>query len=187
MDFSQSTKSSSNEPIRLPPNHQHDLFRRHTIPSYPATILSEGTNPAQKLQEKSPQTETSPLAFGPSAFRNRPPVRYGTFPTEFFTWQQEYISQSPFSSPVSPTSPRQLSSTQVDARSSSGEAPPAQDSGVIYEAMKRWGFEYEAVSELNTASSAYTAIYWDKMSNWITVAFKGGLLVSSLLPRAGIL
>jgi hypothetical protein len=51
--------------------------------------------------------------------------------------------------------------------------------------MKRWGFEYEAVSELNTASSAYTAIYWDKMSNWITVAFKGGSLVSLLLSRTG--
>ncbi|KAG8818843.1 hypothetical protein FRC17_010677 [Serendipita sp. 399] len=39
--------------------------------------------------------------------------------------------------------------------------------------MKKWGFEYEPVSELDTASSAYSAAFWDKRSNWVVIAFKG--------------
>ncbi|KAG8824039.1 hypothetical protein FRC17_009190 [Serendipita sp. 399] len=35
------------------------------------------------------------------------------------------------------------------------------------------GLEYEPVSELNSASSAYAAIFWDKTSNWVVLAFKG--------------
>jgi hypothetical protein len=85
MDFSQLVKPSSKEAITLLPNHQHDLFRRHTTSDL-ATIPSGGTSPVQQLQEsepKSPQSESSPLGFGPTAFRNRPPIRYGTFPAEF--------------------------------------------------------------------------------------------------------
>ena len=123
-------------------------------------------------------------------FRTRKPSHYGTFPPEFTSWQQEYISQSPYSSPVSPTDPRRsllprgqngTTGSRATAASNGGsDASAAQDSGVIYDAMKRWGFEYEAVSELDSASSAYSAIYWDKTSNWVTVAFKGKFCHSSL-------
>jgi len=35
------------------------------------------------------------------------------------------------------------------------------------------GIEFEPVSELNSMSSAYSALFWDVNSNWIIVAFKG--------------
>lgn len=44
---------------------------------------------------------------------------------------------------------------------------------VIQACVGKWEIEYEAASELDSASSAYSAIFWDKRSNWIVVAFKG--------------
>lgn len=35
------------------------------------------------------------------------------------------------------------------------------------------GIEYAPVSELNSVSSAFSALFWDPHSNWIVVAFKG--------------
>jgi hypothetical protein len=59
------------------------------------------------------------------------------------------------------------------AVSAYSDASRKEDNGVIYEAMQRWGFEYEPVSELDSDSSAYTAAFWDKNSNWVVIAFKG--------------
>ncbi|CCA77374.1 hypothetical protein PIIN_11351, partial [Serendipita indica DSM 11827] len=108
--------------------------------------------------------------------------RYGTFPPAFADWQRQYISQSPYriyTQPVRPTQQKPLSSTlstaSTNANGSTGETEVAatKDGGVIYDAMQKWGFEYEPLSELDSASSAYCAAFWDKMSNWVVVAFKG--------------
>ncbi|KIM20347.1 hypothetical protein M408DRAFT_82147 [Serendipita vermifera MAFF 305830] len=44
---------------------------------------------------------------------------------------------------------------------------------VITKLVGRLGIEYEPVSELNSASSSYAAIFWEKRSNWVVLAFKG--------------
>ena len=153
----------------LPPNDQHGLFRSHSAP----TDLDD-MSPLQGTGPRLFQSMDSPSTTGKQR-------RSTTLSAEFITWQREFISQSPFSSPVFPTDPRQplISSdlgggrSQGNTGSGSGDAPTAQDSGVISDTMTRWGFEYEPVSELDTASSAYTAMFWDKTSNWVTIAFKG--------------
>lgn len=43
----------------------------------------------------------------------------------------------------------------------------------IREFTRGYGIEYAPVSELNSVSSAYAAIFWDAKSNWIVAAFKG--------------
>ena len=44
---------------------------------------------------------------------------------------------------------------------------------VITKLAGQLGLEYEPVSELNSASSSYAAMFWDKRANWIVLAFKG--------------
>jgi len=43
----------------------------------------------------------------------------------------------------------------------------------IQEFARQMEIEFEPVSELNSMSSAYSALFWDVNSNWIVVAFKG--------------
>ncbi|KZT37546.1 alpha/beta-hydrolase [Sistotremastrum suecicum HHB10207 ss-3] len=45
--------------------------------------------------------------------------------------------------------------------------------GVITDFIDRWHIKYAPVSELNSVSSAFSALFWDPNSNWIVVAFKG--------------
>lgn len=44
---------------------------------------------------------------------------------------------------------------------------------VIQDLVGRLDVEYEPVSELNSASSSFAALFWDKRQNWVVVAFKG--------------
>jgi hypothetical protein len=44
---------------------------------------------------------------------------------------------------------------------------------VIQDLVGRLDVEYEPVSELNSASSSFAAMFWDKRMNWIVLAFKG--------------
>ncbi|KAG8751913.1 hypothetical protein FRC14_007522 [Serendipita sp. 396] len=50
-------------------------------------------------------------------------------------------------------------------------ASPGDD--LIAKLAANLGIEYEPVSELNSASSAYAAVFWDKTSNWVVLSFKG--------------
>ncbi|KIM23393.1 hypothetical protein M408DRAFT_263942 [Serendipita vermifera MAFF 305830] len=173
MDWTHYDAMATSRSKPLTPNHLHDLFlthRRDSTSSFSTT-------------DRSSSVSNSPVSERPSVLdTRRPSQQYGTFPPEFTAWQQEYISQSPYSSPISPTNPRQTL-LPVKAGGTGGrsatiptgpkDASAAEDSGVIYTAMKKWGFEYEPVSELDSASSAYSAMYWDKMSNWVVIAFKG--------------
>jgi hypothetical protein len=124
----------------LLPNHKHDLFSGRSVDNAAQTTSLE------------------------SSHLPRHATIYGTFPTEFTIWQQDYASRSPDSTYVQPTS-RPGSASSYPYRK--------EDSDVIYKAMQRWGFEYEPVSELDSDGSAYTAAFWDKDSNWVVVAFKG--------------
>jgi len=38
---------------------------------------------------------------------------------------------------------------------------------------KRWGLEFDGISDLNTYGGSYCGLWWDNDSNWIVVAFKG--------------
>ncbi|PVF94692.1 alpha/beta-hydrolase [Serendipita vermifera] len=49
----------------------------------------------------------------------------------------------------------------------------SQGDNVIQNLVAQLGVEYEPVSELNSASSSYASVFWDKNSNWIVLAFKG--------------
>jgi hypothetical protein len=44
---------------------------------------------------------------------------------------------------------------------------------VIQDLVGRLDLEYEPISELNSSSSSYAAIFWDRRMNWVIVAFKG--------------
>ena len=44
---------------------------------------------------------------------------------------------------------------------------------MIANLVGRLGLEYEPVSEMNSASSSYAAIFWEKRGNWVVLAFKG--------------
>jgi hypothetical protein len=140
------------QPKPLLPNHKHDLFsgRPNSIPS----VVDNATQTTFSASSYSPRHSSFP----------RHATISGTFPAEFTLWQQDYVSRSPYSTHV-----------QLMSRSGSAslDASGKEDSGVIYEAMQRWGFEYEPISELNSDSSAYTAAFWDKNSNWVVIAFKG--------------
>jgi len=114
-------------------------------------------------QTTSPASPSLPYSPGHSSFPKQATI-YGTLPTEFATWQQDYVSMSPYSAYMR---------TATHAGPASSHSSGKEESGVIYEAMKKWGFEYEPVSELDSDSSAYTAAFWDKNSNWVVVAFKG--------------
>lgn len=144
MDWSQ---LRNHEAKPLLPNHKHHLFfgRSNPMPS----VVDNATQTTSLASSYSSRHSSFP----------RHATIYGTFPAEFTTWQQEYISRSPYST-------SRVGSASLDA---SGK----EDSGVIYKAMQRWDFEYEPVSELDSDSSAYTAAFWDKNSNWVVIAFKG--------------
>lgn len=49
----------------------------------------------------------------------------------------------------------------------------SEGDNVIANLVGRLGIEYEPVSELNSASSSYAAIFWEKRGNWVVLAFKG--------------
>ena len=49
----------------------------------------------------------------------------------------------------------------------------SEGDNVINSLVERLGLEYEPCSELNSASSSYAALFWDKKMNWVVVAFKG--------------
>lgn len=49
----------------------------------------------------------------------------------------------------------------------------SEGDNVITSLVERLGLEYEPCSELNSASSSYAALFWDKKMNWVVVAFKG--------------
>ena len=52
--------------------------------------------------------------------------------------------------------------------------------GQIQRFTRRVKIEFEPISELNSISSAYSALFWDVNSNWIVVAFKGTYSESDL-------
>jgi hypothetical protein len=141
-----------------------------------------------------PRSSTAPPTFiPPRPSMLQRPSRYGTFAPEFTKWQQKYIMESPYcpllpfdeTQGVDSDEERVTHQTRVDNTAQSphqganghttAKPPPKHEGGIIFEAMQRWGFEYEPVSELDSASSAYSAAFWDKNSNWIVVAFKGEL------------
>ncbi|KAG8803178.1 hypothetical protein FRC18_007363, partial [Serendipita sp. 400] len=134
----------------LAPNHQRPFFIRHR-----RSLSSDTTASAE---------DTLPL--------HRP--QYGTFPSDFGNWKQEFIHQSPSSSPVQTTFPSSLPRREnTIKRSNLNSQATLDDAGIIATVLQKWGFEYEPVSELDTASSAYSAAFWDRKSNWVVVAFKG--------------
>jgi hypothetical protein len=161
MDWS----SSEEDPFaHLLQNHQRPFYTRRTQTEGQADELvtaSPTSTVVMSPQTMSPTSspihtasETNPLlpasAHPRSSYTEGPRAgrnRNGTFPLNFGNWRDQYESK----------------------------ASAAQASGVIYDAMQRWGLEYEPVSELDTASSAYSAAFWDKNSNWVVVAFKGRL------------
>lgn len=149
MDWSH-IRNDETEPLL--PNRHHDLFSR--LPNRKDSLIGNA------LIRGSGDSLYAP---GPSAFPHRVSL-YGTFPAEFTRWQQEFVSQSPFSS-TAKVNPREASEDS--------KAAAAKDSGVIYNAMKKWGVEYEPLSELDSDDSAYCAAFWDKDSNWVAVSFKG--------------
>lgn len=186
--------------LALRPNHEREFYRRHlrtrssTMTSQSSRASTLSTVPPQRLagdEESATQIVASPtrIEAAPEAplqpnqsILTQGHPRYGTFPPAFADWQRQYISQSPYriyTQPVRPTQQKPGSSTlptvSTNATGSTGETEVAatKDGGVIYDAMQKWGFEYEPLSELDSASSAYCAAFWDKMSNWVVVAFKG--------------
>jgi hypothetical protein len=50
----------------------------------------------------------------------------------------------------------------------------------IQQFSRRMEIDFEPMSELNSMSSAYSALFWDVNSNWIVVAFKGTYSESDL-------
>jgi len=52
--------------------------------------------------------------------------------------------------------------------------------GRIQQFSRQMEIEFEPISELNSMSSAYSALFWDVNSNWIVVAFKGTCSESDL-------
>lgn len=150
----------------LLPNSQRPFFSRRTETlssrsddSLACSVTDTVVQSPQTISPTQTFAETDPI-LPRSQVQGSGRTRYGTFPSEFNNWRNQYSSK----------------------------ASAEQASGVIYDAMQKWELEYEPVSELDSASSAYSAAFWDKNSNWVVISFKGSrLLPLSLLLRPAML